>query len=411
MLDGNCENAESRMSMSSTKIAFLTQSDPYHRHSWSGILFYMLRALENHCGQIVSLGPVGESWLVKAKTKVIRRTVRVLFRKDIDDSHTIILSKAWASIFRKRLAASGADIVFAPVASTELAFLKTELPVVYFSDLTARLYRNYFTHLVNLSTWSLKQTETIEARALYRADHVVYPSEWAAHSAIQDYGVPNEKISVFPMGANIDELPTRDEIAAARNRKQEGQCRLLFIGRDWERKGGDIALGAMRVLRAHGINATLTVVGCSPSQGVDDANLHVIPFLDKNILEQRRKLNELLLESAFMLFPTRRDASPVVCGEASAFGLPLIVPDIGGLAVWQGQNGVKLHVNASPTEYANVVESLWYDPVGYRTLAASARRTYEERLNWDAWGRSMSSVFNQVMRRTQGQLSSRRNLV
>jgi Glycosyltransferase Family 4 len=108
--------------------------------------------------------------------------------------------------------------------------------VVYFSDLTARLYRNYFANLSGLSSWSLEETEIIESRALRRANHVAYPSQWVARSAVRDYGVPAERVSVFPMGANLDEVPTTDAIAAARNKPQERNCRILFIGVDWERK-------------------------------------------------------------------------------------------------------------------------------------------------------------------------------
>jgi len=66
---------------------------------------------------------------------MVRGAARVLYQQNIDDLHTIVLSKVWASLFRRRLAGSGADIVFAPVASTEIAFLKTELPVVIFPTL------------------------------------------------------------------------------------------------------------------------------------------------------------------------------------------------------------------------------------------------------------------------------------
>jgi len=354
----------------------------------------MLRAMEKHCGEVVSLGPVGQGWSLARKAA--RRAARIVFRQNIDDLHTIALSKAWASLFERRLARVGSDIVFAPVASTEIAFLRTELPVVYFSDLTARLYRDYFAGLTGLSSWSIEQTEALEWRALHRADHIVYSSAWAARSAIQDYDVPTEKVSVFPLGANLDEVPTGDEIAAARNRRQEGECRLLFIGVDWERKGGDLALEAMRELRALGINATLTVVGCSPPEGISDPNVRIIPVLDKGTPEGRQQFHRLFLDSHFMLFPTRRDASPIVCCEASAFGLPSIVPDVGGLPVWHGQNGLKLPANAPAAEYANAVQSLWNDPAAYRELAGSARRVYDDRVNWDAWGRSMADVFNAV---------------
>jgi hypothetical protein len=64
------------------KIAFLTHHDPHHRRSWSGILFYMIRTLEEHCGQVVSLGPVGRGWIFTGK--VVSRAVRVLHGENIE---------------------------------------------------------------------------------------------------------------------------------------------------------------------------------------------------------------------------------------------------------------------------------------------------------------------------------------
>jgi glycosyltransferase involved in cell wall biosynthesis len=162
-----------------------------------------------------------------------------------------------------------------------------------------------------------------------------------------------------------------------------------------------VALEAMRWLRARGINATLTVVGCLP-QGISDKNLRVIPFLDKSIPEQRRRLHELYSDSHFMLFPTRRDAYAIVCCEASAFGLPSIVPDLGGLPVRHGENGLRVRTGASAPEYADAIQLLWNDRVGYRTLAKLARCVYDDHLNWNAWGRSMAEVFKDLLHRAAG---------
>jgi hypothetical protein len=69
------------------KIAFLTHHDPHDRRAWSGTLFYVLRTLEEHCGEVVSLGPMGPGW---SFTRVgVRRAVWTLFRQNADDLHLI----------------------------------------------------------------------------------------------------------------------------------------------------------------------------------------------------------------------------------------------------------------------------------------------------------------------------------
>src|SRR5690242_3217902 len=152
----------------------------------------MLEALQRHSGPMIPLGPAGEAWNMLARWG--GWTARHVFGARIDPSHLIPISRGYARIFQRRLAAINPDLIFAPFASTEMAFLKTGQPVVYLSDLTARLFRNYSEKLTGLSNWSLEHTEEIERRALMRADHVVYPSEWAADSAINDYGVERNRI-------------------------------------------------------------------------------------------------------------------------------------------------------------------------------------------------------------------------
>ena len=374
------------------KIAFLTSYDPHDRRSWSGILLYMYKALESRCSNVVSLGPARHKLLVAGKAAA--RAIRVVSGYKVDATHTVILSKALARTFKRRLAAAEFDVIFAPVAATELAYLDTELPVVYYGDLTARLFRNYAANVTGLSDWSQKQLEEIERRALARADYLVYASQWAADSAVNDYAVPREKVSVIPMGANLDEVPAFNEISAARQSRASKECRLLFVGVDWERKGGDVALAAMRELRFRGIDARLTIVGCFPPAGISDPNLQVIAFLNKSVPEQRKRLNELFLSSDFMLFPTRREAYGVACCEANAFGLPLIASNGGGVPVWNGENGILLEADAPPGKYADAVQGLIANPEQYRALAMAGRKMFESRLNWDAWGKAMAHVLN-----------------
>ena len=374
------------------RIAFLSHLDPHDPHSWSGCLNSMLRSLEKRCPQVVPLGPAGNGWLLL--NKVAGRLSRAAGR-NVDPTHTILLSKAWGRIFRRKLASVEADLIFAPVASTEIAYLETGLPIVSYSDLTAEFFIGYAARQQGLTAGSIRSIKTIEALALRRAAHLVFASQWAADSARRQYGFPAEKVSVVPIGANTEPLPSRDQIMALRARPIGDECRLLFVGVDWERKGGDIALGAMRELRAQGVNATLTVVGCVPPETAPGMN--VIPFLDKAVPDQRRRFEQLLLDSHFMLFPTRREGFGIVCCEANAFGLPLVASDGGGVPVRHGENGILLP--ASVGEYAGAVRALLSDPARYLGLARGGRAAYDSRLNWDAWAGSMLDIFRAVLNR------------
>ena len=379
------------------KVAFLTRDDPRLRRSWSGTLFFMFRALEQHCESVTTLGPAAEGWWFAGK--VVRRLARVVLRKNIDYTHTVALSRVLGRTFTRKLSQHDRfDLIFAPAASTEIAFLNTELPIVLYGDLTAKLFQNYAANLTNLSPWSVAQLELVEGRALHRASHIVYASEWAARSAVNDFHISPEKVSVIQLGANLDVVPTAEQVRRARRAPQKNECRMVFIGVDWERKGGDTALAAMRQLRERGVNATLTVIGCTPPGATNDSNMRVIPFLDKSLPHDQHRLTQVLLESDFMLFPTRREAFGVVCCEANACGIPLLVSDAGGVPVRNGENGILLPVGASGRDYADAVQALLNDHERYLQLARGGRQAFESRLNWDAWGRSMRAVFESVVK-------------
>jgi glycosyltransferase involved in cell wall biosynthesis len=355
----------------------------------------MMAALQSHCGGVLPLGPACENWYFGAR--IACAALRRLTGYRIDYTHLRVISKMLARRFEERIAAAELDVIFAPVASTEIAFLQTNVPIVYYGDLTAKLFLNYSENLMGLAGCSLAQTELLERRALRRADHLVYASEWAAKSCIVDYGIDDSRVSVVPMGANLEETPSR-EVALSRVAPSQTECRLLFIGVDWERKGALIAFRAMEELRARGINASLTVVGCVPPRNVHHPDLHFVPFLNKSLPEERVQLNELFLRSHFMLFPTRREAYGIVCCEANAFGLPLITSDLGGIPVRPGENGIQLPASASGLDYASAVQQLLEAPSRYFELVRAGRDAFDSRLNWDSWGRSMAGVFEHVLR-------------
>jgi glycosyltransferase involved in cell wall biosynthesis len=95
-----------------------------------------------------------------------------------------------------------------------------------------------------------------------------------------------------------------------------------------------------------------------------------------------------------LFLPTRADFFGIVFSEASAYGLPSVSTDTGGVsgAVRDGVNGLLLPISAGPDDYANAITKLFSDEASYRDLARSARAEYESRLNWDAWGATVSNL-------------------
>lgn len=375
------------------RIGILNRFDPQDIRIWSGTLVFMGKALSKHVGDVVYFGPDSTLqgkllasltwWLNRLSTRICKITA-------IGD-HNRILSKHLARFFQNQLATANLDILFAPAASIEIAYLETNVPIVYLSDTTWRDILNYYAEFGSFSSLALREGENIEARAIAKSRAAVYPSAWPARSAHEHYGVPWSKILIYPFGANLDEVPSREE---ALQHNIDRNLRLLWIGVDWNRKGGDTAVECLRELRRSGIDAHLTVCGCVPPFGHSDPHISVVPFLDKRDPTQRKTLSDLFLGSHFLVFPTRAEAYGIVIAEASAHGLPTLAPATGGVGgvLSDGQNGFLLPCGAVAIDYANAIRDVINDRDKYSALVRSSRTAYKERLNWDTWGESMRSL-------------------
>src|SRR5262249_16131295 len=96
-----------------------------------------------------------------------------------------------------------ADAIVAVAASNYVAFLRTGRPIIYISDATFAAIERLYPDFRTLPAWLRRDGNDLERRALCRANHVFYPSQWARRSAVKDYGVDDGKVHVLPFGPNL----------------------------------------------------------------------------------------------------------------------------------------------------------------------------------------------------------------
>jgi glycosyltransferase involved in cell wall biosynthesis len=374
-------------------IAFLTAHDPRDRKAWSGIYYYTAKALAQYCGKVTPLGPINLHQVILGK--ILNKVSRRLFNTAYNYSHNLSLARRYARIFQKKLSAGQFDLIFALSASLEIALLEAGPPIVTCQDGTFAQMLDYYSSFSNFSPRARREGNLVESLAISKSRLALFPSQWAARSAVHDYHADPGKVHVIPFGANLDEAPPREAILA---KKRSNRCRLLFLGVEWDRKGGDIAFETLAKLEELKLPAQLTVCGCVPPKRFAHQNLTVIPFLNKDIPAHRAQLHELLLSSDFLLLPTRAECFGIVFCEASAYGLPVITADTGGVpeAVKSGENGYLLPPGAVAADYAKVIYEIFGDERGYYELVRRSRAAYEERLNWDVWGRKVRQLFDEI---------------
>jgi len=366
-----------------TRIALVSAADPQDRRTWSGVTFFMARALDKHVGRVDYLGPLSIPGQ-KLKNKLAEMTYKISGIRTYP-TRTRGAAKYFSKQICRKLSDSQYDLIFAPAASVEILLLETDLPIIYVSDATFSLMLEVYPIFSSMTKKAIKEEDFFERSAINNASLMLYPSQWAARSAVRDYGASEDKVKVIPFGANLDSEPSSESVLG---KVINGAVKILFLAKEWERKGGAIAFDTLTALLEMGVNAELTICGIIPPAGFDHPNMNVIPYLDKNVEADRKRFEQTLIESHLFLLPTRTECYGIVFCEANAYGLPVFTTNVGGIPtiVKDGENGYLLPIEANGKGFADIIAKVVMDQSGYTALNHGARNRYEKVLNWDAWG-------------------------
>ncbi len=372
------------------KIGYLTAQDPTNKRSWSGTHYFMLQELEGRFGQVIILGPVKTKIWIKNTLIIFNGFHKLVFGKKFNRQHNNLLSIYYARQFRRKIRRSEIDILVAPAASTEIAHLKSQVPIIYISDTSFNQIKDYYETYSNFSAWSNKFSDRIEQKAILNSRALVYSSNWAADHARKHYKIGKIKVYVFPFGANIDKVSSRKDVP----KEFTGTLNLLFLGRQWERKGGPLVVETVRKLNKAGYKVHLTICGCSPPIEIEEQFITVYKFLDKNKEDENDIFLKIMYGSHLLFLPTKADCTPIVFCEAAAFGLPVLSRDTGGVnsIIRQGENGILLPETAEAQDYYNVLVGLLENPEQLKEMSGRSRSLFETKLNWTIWGDSIEKV-------------------
>ncbi|MES3085066.1 glycosyltransferase family 4 protein [Sphingomonas faeni] len=350
----------------------------------SGTPYHMVGALKQRFADLIV---EREPWPRWART--IRNGVLKLTGGACTPIYWTWLNRALARRLRVRHP-NAAFIV--PLASNLAAALARTNPVINITDAVRKdLEGPYYVPFARMNARHARLADNIERESLERARHNSFSSPWAARGAMLHYGADEMRLSVIPWGCNLNYISLRPAW------RRERTCRLLFIGMEWERKGGDLVLAAARVLEARGFDFTLDIVGAKPPREVDlGTRIAALGVLRKNDPEDHAKLDTLLDRASLLFLPTRADCTPMVFAEANAYGVPAVTCDVGGVTgvIEHGANGIVLPADATEEAMADAIVAIWSDSERYERMRVSARLHYEQRLNWAAWAEAISPAVN-----------------
>jgi glycosyltransferase involved in cell wall biosynthesis len=241
-------------------------------------------------------------------------------------------------------------------------------------------------HFPGLSRDRILRRRDRQRRLYEGAAGILAMSAWFARTLVEWSGVAPSKVHVVHPGSG----PLAGSRAIERPRAEAPRRKLLFIGKDFDTKGGDQVVAALRLLRRAGEPMTLTVAGPKewPLPGdVPDG----VTFLGRIPFEE---VSALYVSHDLFVMPSRFEGFGMVFAEALAHGLPCIARDAFAMPeiVRAGENGDLVRGDDPASLAQAIVRTLANDAVYERCRreAPDVRRYY-------AWDRAAEDAVQAIL--------------
>ena len=246
---------------------------------------------------------------------------------------------------------------------------KKGIPHFVYTDHTylANLYYPHYDHRkLPTKAWIKLERSVYQNAALtfVRSTHV-------EKSVVNHYGCARDSVECVYAGNNAADS---DEVNLKKRNKN-----ILFVGMDWERKGGPELLRAFRDVLGTHPDAELTIVGCNPLIDLPQCNVVGQVSVDE--------MARFYDEATVFCLPTKVEPFGIVFVEALHHGLPIIATNIGAVPdMVQASNNGYLVPPGDVDALSNRLIHLLSQPDLCRRFGEYSRAIAEDRYNWHRVG-------------------------
>ena len=299
-------------------------------------------------------------WLpqgVRLRAFVLAQRVPVLKRLDELDAIMVHLFEADILLSLRRCMKSW-PVLFS--STDEAPMVDRANYPLYPNDLKKPVWRQKFRLAIDM--WRVRHT-----------DYFVPFSAWAANILKDSCGAPRGNVHAIHVGLDLELWPPVPRAAGAPNARR---MKLLFVGGDFVRKGGDLILDVYA--RRFSERAELHLV--SP-QAPRDLPPHVYAYRDFRPNDPR--LRELYATCDVLAVPTTADTGPLwVFLESMASGMSLIGTDTGSNVelVRHGETGLIVPIGNTDA-LGDAIEVLLDDPARRAQMGRNGRALVEASYN------------------------------
>lgn len=242
-----------------------------------------------------------------------------------------------------------------------------------------------------------------ERKVAQKMDRVFVMGDYLARSFSEDLGVEPRRIINISHGANLDEIPVPDP------QKNYASLEVLFVGVEFERKGGRVLLPAFQRVRQKIPDAVLHVIGTrgEPPADLPMENVRWHGFKRKEVPEEAVVIEDLYRRCSVFVLPSFYEPFGISVSEAMLYGIAPIITGDWGVAekVVPGVSG--LHVKAGDEDgLAAALMELLGSPEKAASFGRAARQRGLDHFTWPAVVKNLGHALEEM--HAEPPLSARR---
>jgi len=370
-----------------SRILGIIDEDPFNPHTWSGSSLYFFNSLKsnNALYTAISAMPSDRMQLLYKMISFHFNMRKWKFKYHLNVDYFNQMTKV-AQNKINTLDNNNFDVILQVGAWYNLTDIQNKVYASYHDgNLATRLKSPY--GYPGIGKKYINKAYDYE-RALYKKLDYIFPmSKWLAHSFTSDFKVNARK--VIPVGAGIN-LP---RIKSPGDR-DAGAPKILFVGKDFERKGGGVLLEAFMKVKKKIKDAELIIAGPARMNNLP-AGVRCEGYISKQTDEGLDKLITLYSEASIFVLPSLYEPFGIAFAEAMAHKLPCIgtnrcaMPEI----IDDGINGFVVEPNDSKS-LAHGMYAILEDRGLWESMSESAYHKYYSNYRWDIVTNKIMDVLN-----------------
>lgn len=317
-----------------------------------------------------------------------------IFKSQRNLSDVISGLKSLARSFEERVDQCDVSCLFFP--DNEIAaFMELKKPAIFCGD---SLMSDRDSKGANISRSYQNLKNAIRKKLLSRPIFIQLPTFKSIKLVYDDQEYTTAHMYDIPYGGNWRRPPSKEEALDCRKNSARSAYRFLFVGRDWDKDGGTIALEFIQRLNRQGVPAELIVCKCGVPSSFHHPSLRAAGPLPKDDSVRSRFLREQYRMADFVIMPQETNRTAVDIAEAAAWGLPIFGVNEGDMhfLIKDDENGYHINFHDDQPEDIELIQSVCANPRRYRNLCIHSRQKYDSLLNWDRWGEKTANVIRSL---------------